>query len=655
MTANLIPIAKQQYWDSNGNPLVGGKVYTYQAGTSTPQATYTDSSGSTPNANPVILDSRGEAAIYWGSTAYKIVLQDASGNTIWTQDNVLDPAGTLKNLMSGANGSANVGFTPSGTGAVVRTVQSKLQEFVSIKDWGAVCDGSTNDTSAIQAAITGIGSAAVTLLVPGPTKIASNLTFGAGTELQFSAGGYFTGTSGSEVLQVQRQIVAGPHTCFSNCAPIATVGMTVYPEWFGAVADGSTDDKAAIQKAIDFLKNTGGTVQFDARTYAMSSNVNIGTGLAGSTGQNTVLQGKGANATKLQTTGAAVSAIQVLGASGTPLQGVMIRDLSITKSVTGTGGYGIYAQYTALLKIRDVAVSGYLIGVGLQRATNTLADKVVVTFSGATTNWRGFNLDGGGTGSGGNASSVFRDCYVDGTGASGTGSIGFYAYGAYVSDLLFDACETTTVGIGYEFDFSGASASGNEDVQLLNCRSDQIISYGIYATGGATDSMLSVIGGWFNGKNTAAETDSILLNAMRGVTINGVQFYNDTNYANGYHVKMTGGCNDVTITGCLFTGMKYGVYMVGTGYSVINGNRFWCQSGRTATNFIVGTGCARVMVNNNVFDGYCTNAVNFDGASSGCGIVGNTANITNITTRFTNNSTGPIGAADGSTGLNSGV
>ena len=44
-------------------------------------------------------------------------------------------------------------FTSAKTGAVARTVDSKLEDFVHVEDFGAVGDGSTDDTAAIQAAI----------------------------------------------------------------------------------------------------------------------------------------------------------------------------------------------------------------------------------------------------------------------------------------------------------------------------------------------------------------------------------------------------------------------------------------------------------------------------------------------------------------------
>lgn len=78
-----------QFFDNNGDPLSGGFLYSYQAGTSTPQDTYTDSALDVPNANPVELDSAGRAVIYLSPTpAYKFILKDADLVTITTQDNV---------------------------------------------------------------------------------------------------------------------------------------------------------------------------------------------------------------------------------------------------------------------------------------------------------------------------------------------------------------------------------------------------------------------------------------------------------------------------------------------------------------------------------------------------------------------------------------
>ena len=90
-TQTLSPTPVQRFVDNNGAPLSGGKLYSYQAGSTTPASTYTDSTGSTPNTNPIVLNVRGECSLWIPpNIAYKYVLQDSTGNTIWTVDQVVN-------------------------------------------------------------------------------------------------------------------------------------------------------------------------------------------------------------------------------------------------------------------------------------------------------------------------------------------------------------------------------------------------------------------------------------------------------------------------------------------------------------------------------------------------------------------------------------
>lgn len=91
---NLSPLPIQKFFANNGRPLVSGKLFTYTAGTTTKVATYTDSSGGTPNTNPIILNFRGECRVWIDPTlAYKFVLSpsndtDPPTSPIWTVDNI---------------------------------------------------------------------------------------------------------------------------------------------------------------------------------------------------------------------------------------------------------------------------------------------------------------------------------------------------------------------------------------------------------------------------------------------------------------------------------------------------------------------------------------------------------------------------------------
>src|ERR1017187_8569453 len=74
--------------DASGAPCAGCTLGSFVAGTTTQLATYTNAAGTVQNTNPIVLDAAGGAVIWLGQTAYKFVLKDASGGTIWTVDQV---------------------------------------------------------------------------------------------------------------------------------------------------------------------------------------------------------------------------------------------------------------------------------------------------------------------------------------------------------------------------------------------------------------------------------------------------------------------------------------------------------------------------------------------------------------------------------------
>lgn len=95
MPVFLSPVggAGAQFFDNNGVPLSGGKLYTYEAGSSTPKTTYTSSTGLTPHTNPIILDSAGriqEDNEVWlsGDSAYKFILKTSVDYTLSSWDNL---------------------------------------------------------------------------------------------------------------------------------------------------------------------------------------------------------------------------------------------------------------------------------------------------------------------------------------------------------------------------------------------------------------------------------------------------------------------------------------------------------------------------------------------------------------------------------------
>lgn len=86
--AKISPFGRYRAFDTDGAPLAGGKLYTYEAGTSTPKNTYTDNGGLTANPNPTILDADGYGDVWLGTGGYKFILKDANDNLLWTKDNI---------------------------------------------------------------------------------------------------------------------------------------------------------------------------------------------------------------------------------------------------------------------------------------------------------------------------------------------------------------------------------------------------------------------------------------------------------------------------------------------------------------------------------------------------------------------------------------
>lgn len=161
--ATLQPFPKFRAFDLDGNPLSGGFVYTYAAGTSTPLVTYTDSSGdpASENTNPVELDAAGEANIWYGDSLYKLALFNADNVLQWTIDNI--GSGTSSSIYNGGFGSAT-------------DIAS-----ASIVDLGTVTSHFANITGTTT--ITGFGSSALITAPVYLVKFEGALTLTQGANL----------------------------------------------------------------------------------------------------------------------------------------------------------------------------------------------------------------------------------------------------------------------------------------------------------------------------------------------------------------------------------------------------------------------------------------------------------------------------------------
>ena len=159
MAVNLSPVGNsQQFFDNNGIPLSGGLIYTYQAGSSTPLATYTDVNGTTANANPIVLNSSGrldnEVWLTYGYN-YKFVLKTSAGTTLGTYDNLY--------------GIIGVAGTSTGTTIPTGMISLWYGSIGSVPTGWYLCDGTNGTPDLRNKFIVGAGSTYAVAATGGST------------------------------------------------------------------------------------------------------------------------------------------------------------------------------------------------------------------------------------------------------------------------------------------------------------------------------------------------------------------------------------------------------------------------------------------------------------------------------------------------------
>lgn len=213
--AQLFTYPKFSALGTTGQLLAGGKLYTYEPGTTTPKTAYKDRSKTTAHPNPIVLDSNGEATIYFDGR-YKVVLKDSTGVTKWTMDNV--------------EGIGSFYVPPYKVDA--------------LETYGG---GTSYTSTTIKAALTAIGTSTQTILVLRPgtwTKVGTDtINFASYPNITVEMEGTFK-TSGTGAFS------AGDITGFAVSKP----------EWFATnTTPGTTDMSTAFDCAIQSV-TAGGTI-----------------------------------------------------------------------------------------------------------------------------------------------------------------------------------------------------------------------------------------------------------------------------------------------------------------------------------------------------------------------------------------------------------
>lgn len=321
--ASIIPSLKFNARKANGQAYSGGKLYAYAAGTSTPKATYTTSTGSIQNSNPIILDSRGEADVYLGAGSYDFWLFDSNDNLVYTVYGIAGDSASsqtmgfctnydalralsttpsysvvyvagreipndggqgtfLFNPLSNTSDDDGIVLTPSSAPSYGRWIR----QFDGIIDVQWFTGGESGDNSvSIQNCASSCLSLGYDTIWFSETNYTVNSNVSINSSINVKVDGLIDGTGHLNILG---KFDAGIKQVFSSTlsASIATT-ESIKPQWWGAVGDGATDDKVAFDKSTICAYNSGNKIVVPKKIYYLSSwNLN---GLA----QGLLIEGEG--------------------------------------------------------------------------------------------------------------------------------------------------------------------------------------------------------------------------------------------------------------------------------------------------------------------------------------------------------------------------
>jgi parallel beta-helix repeat protein len=312
-----LPNAQIQFFDASGNPLNGGKLYTYIAGTSTQQNSYTDSTGLSANTNPVVLDSAGRASVWLASTnSYKLTLRTSADVLVWEKDNVSDFGAVLKRDLA-------TSFTTKSLDG--ERLASQFQGAnAGAQIAAAIADGPSTGVRVSATGLpgaqawssdpfTGVTKPVILELGEGTTTISANVTIPSNVTLELAQGAILSVNNGL-TLTINGGIKATLSRHFSGSGSFNFTGAKineVYTEWWGAISGDATDDTSAFTSALASFKTVAAIPAgaYTVSTFAMPAN--------------TTLMGLGGKAEINQPSASAASSIVTIGANGARLESLL--------------------------------------------------------------------------------------------------------------------------------------------------------------------------------------------------------------------------------------------------------------------------------------------------------------------------------------------
>lgn len=220
-------------------PLASASCAVYLTGTTTLASLYSDN-GVTALTNPTTSSDTGRLQFYAADGRYDIVCSKSGYTTTTITDVLLEDPAQGQDLY----------YLPAGTGAVSRTVQGKLQETVSVTDFGAVGDGVTNGTASLQTAMTAAGDVN---FFAGNFNIATLPSFSGSQVLEVESGASVTG-SGASLLGLTNGGLAKRQLLQLN-----TTGGDTATQYIRRIANHSGGTAGFVSAALNVRTDVTGT------------------------------------------------------------------------------------------------------------------------------------------------------------------------------------------------------------------------------------------------------------------------------------------------------------------------------------------------------------------------------------------------------------
>ena len=258
-TLSALAGAGAQWFDDNGNVLSGGKIYTYQAGTTTPAATYADNLGSAVNSNPIVMDAAGRVPqeIWFPvGSKFKFVVKTSTDTLIGTYDNIpsINDPYSEGNLLSNVTGTNTIAATASPT--ITSYSTGAAYSFIAVN----------TNTGAVTLAIDGLTAKNI-------TKAGSNALVAGDIQSGMLVYVHYDGTR----FQLLNNVVYGGSVTNATISGATITGGSVSGLSTDlAIADGGTGASTALS-AFDNLKQAASTTYTGVVELATGAEAAAGT------------------------------------------------------------------------------------------------------------------------------------------------------------------------------------------------------------------------------------------------------------------------------------------------------------------------------------------------------------------------------------------